>query len=833
MLGITLANLRAHKGRLLLSSLAIVLATAFVAAAFVFTDAMRAALSGGATEDLGESDVVVTSPRTSGNRDVPAEVLDAVREVDSVAGAERRVTSRSALRSTDDRFEPAAVVSVTPDTGVGWPEVVRGELADQPGEAVLDRGTARTRGVDVGDTVSVPRAWEGPDSDAGGNQELRVVGLVDVADSASFAGSPFVGVTAEQVRALTDDSTARMVLAVARDDVSAADLAAEVDNAVAGQFEVRTAEEHASQQTSAGGAGMRSALLGFAGVALLVAAIVIANTFSILLAQRTREMALLRCVGATRGQVFRSVVAESVVLGLAGSAVGVLTGFGLAYGVGAVLDAAVDNFPLGAVTLSATAVLVPVAVGVPVTVGAAILPARAATRIPPVAALRDQATPARRAGWMRVTFAAAALLTGATGLVLGTMVVESPETALLLAFAGGASAFLGVLLAGPTLLPPFVRLVGAVLGRALGTPGRLAAVNVTRNPRRSAATVSALLVGVTLVSLMSVGAASVRATVTSSLNEEFPVDYMVQSEAGMPASVGDNIRDIRGLSDVTVVRGATADLHGSQIQVTGYNPRKLAEVTSQLPEIAGLEQGEVVLTKKLARRLDVGPGDAIRLGGDGGNTATLTVSAVQAAADGPEVAHITHQDLERILPEAPVMGVFARAAPEADLTQVSYALNSATVGDDISVVGTAETKAVYTETLDTVLLVFTALLAIALIIAVVGIANTLALSVIERTRELALLRALGLTRGQLRATLAVEAALLAAVGALLGAGLGTVFGWAGITTILASQFEVVLSVPELRLAGLIAGAVLAGLLASVLPARRAARTSVVSALADE
>lgn len=831
MLGITYANLRAHKGRLFLSSLAIVLATAFAASTIVLTDAMRSALLDGVTDNLGASDVVVTAPD---NTDVPREVLTTVREVDSVAGAQRRVSWRAALRSEGGRLEPAKVVSVAPDTGVDWPEVTQGEPPDQRGEAVLDRGAAEAKEISVGDTVSVPRNWEGPDS-AGDNKDLRVVGTVDVSNSPNRTEALFVGVTGKQLRALTDDSEPGMVLAVARDGISAGNLASEIDNAVAGQFEVRTAEEHASTQTSSGAtSGMTAGLLGFAGIALFVAAIVIANTFNVLLAQRVREMALLRCVGATRGQVFRSVVAESVLLGLVSSAAGVLAGFGLAYGAGAVVDAMSAEIPLGSVTLSATAVFVPVAVGVAVTVGAALLPARAATRIPPVAALRDQGVPTLRFGWARFTFAVVTLAAGATGLALG--LTMSPETGFLVTFAGGALAFLGVLLSGPTLIPPLVRLMGAVLGRVLGTPGRIAAVNVARNPRRSAATVSALLVGVTLISLMSVGAASVRTTVTSELDEKFPVDFMIRSDSGMPDVVADNVSAIHGLSDVTTVRGGTTDVQGRQIRVSGYEPQKLAEVTSQMPKIARLEQGEMVLTADLARQLDIDTGDTLPIKSGGESTVKLTVSSTRSATGDQEdagAAYVTQRDLARIVPDAPIAEVFARAASGADLTQVSYAIDSATAGNEVTVTGTAETKSVYTETLDTILLVFAALMAVALIIAVLGIANTMALSIIERTRELALLRALGLTRGQLRATLAVEAALLAVVGALVGVGLGTLFGWAGITSMLGSDFEVMLGISELRLIGLIAGVVLAGLLASVLPARRAARTSVVSALADE
>ncbi len=831
MLGITLANLRAHKGRLLLSSLAIVLATAFVAGTFVFTDAMRSALFSTFAADLGEADVVVTATDDS---DVSEDTVDAVREVDGVGHAEQRTTWDAVLRSAGDRIEPATIVSVSADTTLGWPQVTEGELPKRPGEAVVDRDTAKSRGAGVGDTVEVPRNWENPDSDTSDVAELRVVGLVDVGDSPSYAGTPFVGVSEEQIRQLSDDATTDMVLAVGENGDSGGDLAGRVDAAVGPGNEVSTAEEHADDEVSSGGMTTTTSavLFAFAGIALFVSAIVIANTFSILLAQRTREMALLRCVGATRGQVFRSLLAESVVLGTAASAVGVAVGFGLAYGVGAALTAMFEGFPFGSVALSPLAVAVPVAVGVAVTVGAALLPARAATRIRPIAALRDQGVPAARAGRVRIAVAVVLMVVGVAALGVGTLVLASSVPGFLLAFAGGTAVFLGVLLASPVLVPPLVRLVGAVFGRLLGTSGRLAAVNAVRNPRRASATTAALLVGVTLMTLMSVGAASLRATVDAEIDAEFPVDYMVRSSAAdIPESMVDDVRDMPAMSDVTAVYGATAPLDGGEVWVSGVDPGELSTVTTQLAEITQLREGEVVVTEALADQRDVGPGATLTLGEDERAT-ELTVRAV-AASGGPEAAYITQQDHATIFPDAGVAGIFADAAPDADLVEVSSAVDRVTAGSDVTVTGTAKTEATYTEVLDTVLLIVTALLAVAVLIAIFGIANTLALSVIERTRESALLRALGLTRGQLRATLAVEAALLAIVGALLGVGLGTFFGWVGLTSLVGSDLEIVLAVPGLQLLGLVAVAVASGVLASVLPARRAARASVVSALSNE
>lgn len=835
MLKTALANLRAHKARLLLSSVAIVLATAFVAGTFLFTGALRSALTSSYSENLGQADIVVTA----GDAEVDQQLLRTVRHADAVTFAHERVVKGPVtLHYPSGPAVAATVVSVASDpTALGWPDLTAGRLPAQPGETVLDRTTAQRSNLSIGETVEVSL-----DPDSGPaqtqTQTVRIVGLVDPGDSPRYADKSFLGVTTEQAQALPGTVGRDLVLATGAGGVSAAGLVEAVDGAVGSPFQVRTAEEFARDQLSSQGGttSITAALLAFAAIALVVAAIVIANTFSILLAQRTREMALLRCVGATRRQVFRSVLAESAVLGLLGSVAGVVVGFGLAYGVGSGLQALFDNFPFGAVTPSVTAIVVPLVVGVVVTVAAAVLPARAATRIPPVAALAEQGVPTRRAGRVRLGLAALALLAGAGGLAVGTVALSS-TAGLAVVVAGAVAAMLGVLLAAPVLVPPLMRLVGAAARRVLGTPGRLATVNSLRNPRRAAATISALLIGITLISLMSVGAATTRATVTSELNEKFKVDYAIRSQSGMPASVAEALRDLPGLSDVTVTRGTTTQLQGrSGVWVGGYNPQTLAAVTSDMPALTGLDAGEVVLTKDVAHRLGLDKGDTFRLTGSSGNTARLTVSALLPAIGDqkqPGSAYFTQSDLARLFPDAPIAGVFAQAAPGAALAQVGAAIDRVTAGNDVTVVGNAQTHATYLNTLDTVLLVVTALLAIAMLIAVVGIGNTLALSVIERSRESGLLRALGLTRAQLRATLAVEAALLALVGALLGIGLGAVFGWAAITTILGPSFEVVLAVPWPRLAGLTAVAIAAGLLASVLPARRAARASIVSAMADE
>lgn len=843
----TLANLRAHRARLLLSSLAIVLGVAFVAGTFVFTDAIKKAFLDGFAEDVGQADVVVTA---QGEAPVSTEVLTTVRGVQGVAHVAGRITGATAeLRDAEGEPVPGstgtAIVSVPRAADLRWQDVTEGRLPDARGEAVLDLGTAEHTALGVGEEVRVAAPGEsgrpGQEVAAPDMRALDIVGLVDLGNSPQYAGRPFVGTTVEDAAALTGEDRFNMVLATG-DGASAGQLAERVQAAVGPSHTVRTGEEqarHAADELSGATTAVRLALLAFAGIALFVAAIVIANTFAILLAQRTRELALLRCVGATRRQIFRSVLLESAALGLTGSAVGVAAGYGLATGIGAILDAALETFPFAPARPSAVAVIVPLAIGLLVTVAAAVFPARGATRIPPVAALREGAQNQPRPGRLRLTAAALGVCGGGAGLAVGSIAphpaFELPALGFVIAFIGGLAAFSGILLAGPVVIPPAIRAAGALLGRSLGTAGRLAAANTMRNPRRAAATTSALLVGATLMSLMLVGAASVQRAATSQLDQQFPVDYAVQADSGdgIPGGLVATIHGIDGLADTAALRHAETRLGTEPGHVAGVNPQALGAVTDAFPALRNLADGQAVLVESAAERLSVGEGDAVRLGEDG-SSQELTVGAVVPGLNmiGAE-AVITKRQFGDLFAGGRVGSVLAKLAGGADAEEVGAALDRAVAhAPGIDVTGAAETKQNFTRTLDAMLLVVAALLGVAVLIALVGIANTLSLSVIERTRESGLLRALGLTRGQLRGTLAAEAALIGLTGGLLGAGLGIVFGWAGAASLLPVD-DVALVVPAGRLAALLAVAVAAALLASVFPGRRAARTSVVSALADE
>lgn len=825
----TLASLRAHKTRLLLSSLAIVLGVAFIAGSFVFTAGLKTAIMSAFAEDAGKADVVVAPHERSG--DVPKRVLATVRDVDGAAAAQGRITGVATLFAEGHGRVggPTELISVPQDRRLQWQDVAKGRLPEKRGEAVVDTSTAELADLHVGDRV---RTRKGRSDET---TTLRVVGTIDMGNSVRYGGASIVGVTPKQASAITGSEKLARVSVVAADGVSAKELSDRVEGAVGADLAVRTGEEQRQEevsQVSRSLIGITAGLLAFAGVAMFVAGIVIANTFAILLAQRTRELALLRCVGALRGQVFRSVLAESAALGLAGSVIGAGVGYGLATGVGSTLAAIFDGVPSMVTRPTVASIVVPIVVGVVVTVVAAIFPARSATRVAPVEALREGSVSPKRTGKVRIALAFASLALGVAGLAAGTLVVGAGQVAFALAFFGGLLAFLGILLAGPIIVPPLIRLVGALPARLLGVPAKLARSNAVRNPRRAAATTSALLVGVTLISLITVASATMKQTAMSNLEEEFPVDYRVAASGGggIPHGVVEDVRGVDGLKSVTTISlPDQGRVDGAKKQrVVGVNPRALANVTAGLDALRNLHPGQAVLTEKLADRVDAHQGGTVRVEGSAGSE-SLRVAAVVQQGETLGSVVTTKTDAAGTVGHTPVGAILAEKVDGADPAEVGAAVREAS--GTATVTGAVAYKAQFTRVLDTMLLIVTALLGVAVLIAFVGIANTLALSVIERTRESGMLRALGLTRGQLRAMLSGEAVLMAGVGGLLGVGLGILFGWAAVDSLL--PFAAVLTIPGWRIVSFIAIAVVAGLLASVFPARRAARTSVVTAIADE
>ncbi|MGI5283359.1 ABC transporter permease [Nonomuraea polychroma] len=827
MLKTALAGLRAHRLRLLLTSLAIMLGVGFIAGTFVLNDTIQAGFSQRVTADADKVDVAVL-PKDPGGV-LPEKILERVRAIEGVTEAQGLIKEPAPLLGKNGK----AVGSV-PTTAVS---IVRGPLdrttivsGSGPGSddqaAVLDENTAKAQGFQIGDTITV---LDGSQSE----HRFKLVGLLDPGVDQELAYTGVVGFTTATAQRMTGAKGYREI------DVAgeAAGLKQRVATAAGEGAVVKTGDELAADLAKTAGFEMRTLTMGllmFGAVAMMVAALVIYNTFGILVAQRTREMALLRCIGATRGQVFGSIVLESVVVGLLASAFGLVIGYGLAMLALTVLGAFDAPMPTDAtVTLAPATIVIGLAVGLVVTVCAALLPARSATRVPPVAALRTQVEEQTyRTGLLRWGFAALFLLAGmgTTGFGVWGMPPGEPPT-LFVVMAGGALSFLAVLILGPVLVKPMSAAVGWIPARMFGVPGRLALDNSARNPARAATTTVALTIGVTLMTLISVLSASTRVTVFTKLDEQFPIDYMLAAqgrEDGVPRSVAQELRGKPELASVLQIRRTPTKVAGRSYPIGTFHGTVTPEVVSG--SMTGLSNGEVALLDYAAAELGVTVGGTVRARTDLAGTVPLRVVAVLNGTNSTLPAlTVAEQPFDTYfdrLPDSNVMINIRDGVPAERARAVVEAAVAAHPTVQLS--SSTEVRGQFDETLDMLLMIVTGLLGLAILISLLGIANTLSLSVHERTRESALLRALGLTRPQLRRMLSIEALVLGLIGALVGVVLGGVFGWAAVMAMLDGA---VLSVPVPQILLFVVLSGVAGVVAAILPARRAARASIVGALA--
>ncbi|MFG3707263.1 ABC transporter permease [Micromonospora sp. NPDC047670] len=827
MIRLTLRQLRAEALRLLLSSLAIVLGVAFIAGTLIFVDGMRA----GAYDRAGTFDRHTDLAVYSATKDpLPAALVDRVRALDGVAAAEGELLGSGGIVGADGRpvLGYAVLAAVPVDPALRSYDVVAGRLPDRPGEVVLDALTVAEEGFTLGGPVRVGGSQ-------GAARPYTLVGTVDVADTSRDVGGPFIGLVGADALAVTGQRGYDRIMVAARPGVADAALADRLVETAGAGATVKTRQrilDDAVEDAVRNLEQFNMVLLTFAGVAVVVAGFVIANTFAIVLAQRTRRTALLRLVGATRGQLFRAALLESAVIGAVASTAGVLLGVALAGGMNQLmtrLDAPVS----GGLTLTASTVLLSLLLGTAITVGAALLPAWRGTRVPPVAALTDAAVqPARRAGRFRLASGALVFAAGVAALVGAAFAVQVVLVAL-----GGVLTFFGIVLFGPVLVPALVRVLGWPARKLFGATAGLAVANAVRNPRRIAATATALVIGIGLVSAFVVGARSTKDGIERSVDAEIGVDWLVTGVGGdLPAPLVGELRARPELAVVHEQRSAvTAD-----VEVRAAHPALVGRTLTGVVagDVDRLAPGSVLVHRELAQARGWTTDSTVTVRGRSFRVAAIVTDDGPAPAGSSvpagHVIDVVDADFTALFPAErgylaeidPADGVTADQA-RAAIEEVVARYPTANLMDQ------GAYKKMLTSTVDMLLAFVTALLGLAVVIALVGVANTLSLSVVERTRENAVLRAVGLTRGRMRAMLAVEAVLMALVGALLGVGLGTGVSAAAMALLarISGDFAVVLPLGQL---GLILGvAVVAALVASVLPARRALARPVVEALGDQ
>jgi putative ABC transport system permease protein len=807
MRGVALASMRTHARRYLAAVVAVVIGVAFVVIANALASATRNGSLEGLSTPYDDADVVVSAVDAEG----AAALLDLARE----RGADAATIGWTGLpvsrdgRQIDDRV---AVGPLAVSESLRWQVLRAGRFPDRAGDTVVDRNAAKAMGVRLGDRLRLGSGAAAVD--------VTVVGLVDSPSSQVWAH--FYVTQADHARL---GARFHVDSVVWHGPGSTGDIR-RIVHSVAPHARVRTVDDHVQAVQKEISLNVDVVLwmtLLFAGIALFVSVMVIANTFTIVFAQRSRDFALLRCVGATRVQVLRSIRLEALALGAGGAVVGLGVGTGLGLGVVALVREASPASRMGQPELSPAWYAGAFLVGVLATVVATWLPTRRAVRVSPLAALAPAGAVDVRSAAARARVRGGLGLVGAGAALLAVAVAEGAEVPM---FAGGAATFVGVLMLGPVVVPRLMRVLGAPLTR-LGATGRIATGNSVRDPRRTAATTSSLLVGVTLTTAVLTGLASARASVTDEMDRKHPIDVVLTAvDEPLPVDLLGQVRAVPGVADARAVAGVRAVLagHGG---VTLVAPRAAdtAAVSAGPADFADVRPGELLLPLDLAADLPDGP-------------ATVTVSGVRRSLEvrrgegWGEAAVVAPETLRLLIEEPTTAAVWVRADRSADPEDLVGDLSALVSPVDGGVENGLARHTYADRQLDIFTGAVLALLGVSVLVALIGIASTLGLSVLERAREHALLRALGLTRRRLRATLALEAVLCTAVAAVEGTLLGVVFAWVGVATVvrqIVDSTPLVLPVGQLVL--VLVGTGVAGLVAAVLPARRASRVAPAAGLA--
>jgi putative ABC transport system permease protein len=766
-----------------------------------------------------------------GRLSVPATAIPSLHAVSGVAEVQPSIVNAGSM-AVLGKDGKAISSNGAPTIGANWIEsdrlnqqrIVSGRGPRAPNEVVLDPKLAEKAGIGVGGRTVVFTPT--------GQVDATVVGLARYTNGKdSLGGEAYVFFTTEAAQKLLHVTGYTDLLIAADDGVSQQQLRDRVAAVLPHGTEAITGDQLADEQASDVQQGigfLNTFLLVFASVALFVGAFIIFNTFSILVAQRTRELALMRALGASKGQVTRSVLLEAVVVGGLASAIGLGGGIGVAIGLQALFGAFGAGLPKAPIVIEPRTVVVAFAVGILVTAVAALLPARRAAKVAPVAAMRDAATPDR--SLLRQTIGGGVLLVG--GAVAMTLGLTGSGLAVL--GLGTVLAFLGVALLSPHLSRPVTGALGALFSRRL--PGRLGRQNAQRNPRRTASTAAALMIGLALVSAVGVLGASLKDSVRKTVDQAVGADFIVDHNAtGIAERTIAEIRRQPGIGEATFFKQERVVLGGDAQYPVAISPDAIGSTVSLQQtsgSITGLGPGKVLIDDAVARKKGLSAGSTLPARYPDGTSANLTVAGVYKAnslvgsyvLDSSAGAHYDQELYAAGLVKVAEGADTAQVRAELERTIAAYP--NLTLQDRTEFIG--ET----TRQIDQLVQFFTLLLALSVGIAVLGIVNTLALSVLERTRELGLLRAVGMSRRQVKRMVRVESVLVAVFGGLLGLVVGAVFGVA-LQRALVGQGVTELAFPVGQLLAYLLVAAVAGVVAAWLPARRASRLNVLRAIAAE
>jgi putative ABC transport system permease protein len=847
-----LRGLLGRKLRTVLTAIAIVLGVATVSGTYVLTDSINNAFHSIFFETRQGSDVVVSGKSAfdlTGDSGVTApsfneSLLQKVRALPDVAEADGSVNGQAQLIGKNGK---AIVYGGAPNLGFS---IARGESRFNPlqlvsgtwpkaNEVVVDKSTASKEDIKVGQAIGVQAV--------GPVERLRVSGIVKFGSVSTIGGATLSGFDLPTAQHLFGKPGELDEIAVAANQgVSDPKLLAELRSVLPPGTEARTAQAQSredSKETDSFISFLQKFLLGFGGVALFVGSFVIANSLSITIAQRTREFATLRTLGASRGQVLRSIVLEALVMGILASVVGLFAGLALAKGLFSLFDAVGFTLPNNGLTLETRTIVVALLVGIVVTLLASLRPALRATRVPPIAAVREGATlPESRFARFRLPAAILLTVLGFGGLLAGLFVPDLGTGQILLYMLGGALlVFFGIALLSVRLVGPLAWTLGWPATKIGGAAGALARDNSRRNPQRTASTASALMIGLALVTLVSLLAAGIVSSFRGAVKDIWKnADYAITAQNNfnpIPIAASEAIAKTPGVVAVANVRAGEALAFGNKIAITGVDPpsQRMFNLDWQegSPAVLGtLGDDGAFVDKDYAKSHHLTLGSPVPLTFANSTKELFTVKGIfDPPTGGSPFGRVTISDasFDRHVPEP--QNLYSFVLMRGGQTAANEAALDRTLKDFPNAKAATRQKFIDNQIsgLSSVLNILYVLLALSVVVSLFGIVNTLVLTVFERTREIGMLRAIGMTRRQVRRMIRHESVITALIGAAIGIALGIILA----VLLIARVDFIVLSIPVGQLVAFAIASIFVGIIAAIFPARRAARLNVLEALQYE
>ncbi|MEU5040472.1 ABC transporter permease [Streptomyces griseorubiginosus] len=837
-----LRNVLAHKARLLMTVLAVMLGVAFVSGTLVFTNTISEAYQKSSAKGFDQVDVAVTaeSEKDKGNtigkrNELTQALLDQSAKVPGAANTIGVVSGFTAIADKDGKLIGGGFQSQGGNYyGTDDPRypLAEGKAPHGANQVAIDSETAKRAGYKVGDTVRL--SVDGPvlepvvtgifTTDDGNVAAGGSLALYDTATAQKLFGKPG---TYDEIDVKAAAGTSQTALKAALDKALPAD-----------RVETTTGKELADNQAeliSSSMSGLKQGLLVFAGIALFVGTFIIANTFTMLVAQRTKELALLRAVGASRRQVTRSVLIEAFVVGLVAAVTGLVAGIGIGAGLRSLMGTLGATVPDGPLIITPGTVGAALAVGVLVTMLAAWLPGRRAAKIPPVAAMSSlHAKATTKSLVLRNTLGA--LFSGAgVAVILAATTMDGSDGQAPMGL-GAVLLIIGVFILTPLLSRPLIA-AAAPLMRVFGISGKLARQNSVRNPRRTAATASALMIGLTLITGMTVMAGSLQKSIDKMATAAVKADYVVSMANGNELSpdVEKRLAKVDGVTEVSPLRNAASRIDGETEYLTGVNGSAIGKLTDLKVDDGSFKVGgtQVVVDKDRAKSFGWRAGSTFTVHYEDGKAQRLTVSGVYEGNELISGIMLDTATLSPHLTDASDMQVMLKTSDgtsDATKDRLEKALGS---NPAIKVQDKKDLSDSIAQMFTLMLNMLYGLLAMAVLVAVLGVINTLAMSVFERSQEIGMLRAIGLDRKGIKRMVRLESLVISLFGGVLGIGLGVFFGWAAGELLGAKMATYELVLPWARMAVFLLLAATVGILAALWPARRAARMNMLSAIKAE